>query len=195
MDTMNNHKETVPNQHDNMANPHIRGTLSYEDKVIQKIVGLSIGQIDGLLTVDGGFFSNIAEKLVNTNNKTTGVGVEVGKKQVAVDLSIVAEYGKNIAEIYQEIKKVISKQVNQMTELEVVEVNVDVTDIKTQEQYEKDSVSLQDKATEVAENTAKAVSEESGKVSDTMRDTAKQAQETVRKTQNRAKDASKQRVV
>ncbi|MFT8470843.1 MAG: Asp23/Gls24 family envelope stress response protein [Oenococcus sp.] len=187
MDTINKHKETGPEQTDKTNEPDIRGTLSYEDKVIQKIVGLSIGKIDGLLTVDGGFFSNIAEKLVNTNNKTTGVDVEVGKKQVAVDLSIVAEYGKNIAEIYQEIKKVISKQVNQMTNLEVVEVNVNVTDIKTREQYEKDSVSLQDKASEVAENTGKAVSEQSDKVSD-------KVQDTVRKTQNRAKDASKPRV-
>ncbi|OIL37132.1 stress response regulator Gls24 [Oenococcus oeni] len=187
MDTINKHKETGPQQTSKTTAPQIRGALSYDDKVIQKIVGLSIGQIDGLLTVDGGFFSNIAEKLINTNNKTTGVDVEVGKKQVAVDLSIVAEYGKNIAEIYQEIKKVISKQVNQMTELEVVEVNVNVTDIKTREQYEKDSVSLQDKASEVAENTGKAVSEQSDKVSD-------KVQETVRKTQNRAKDASKPRV-
>ncbi|OIM61438.1 Asp23/Gls24 family envelope stress response protein, partial [Oenococcus oeni] len=103
-------------------NNNIRGVLTYEDKVIQKIVGLSIGSIDGLLTVDGGFFSNIAEKIVNTNDETAGVGVEVGRKQVAVDLSIVAEYGKNIAEIYEEIKKIVAKQVSQMTELEVVEV-------------------------------------------------------------------------
>lgn len=44
------------------------------------------------LTIDGGFFSNIASKLVNTDSTTSGVDVEVGKKQVAADLSIVAEY-------------------------------------------------------------------------------------------------------
>ena len=36
-----------------------------EDKVVQKLLGLALENVDGLLTVDGGFFSNIAEKLVN----------------------------------------------------------------------------------------------------------------------------------
>ncbi len=153
-------------------NNNIRGALTYEDKVIQKIVGLSIGSIDGLLTVDGGFFSNIAEKIVNTNDETAGVGVEVGRKQVAVDLSIVAEYGKNIAEIYEEIKKIVAKQVSQMTELEVVEVNVDVTDIKTREQYEKDAVSLEDRATSAAGTANKTISEQSNKLSGKMKNTA-----------------------
>ena len=51
----------------NTAN--VKGELTYDDKVIQKIVGTAVEQIDGLLTVDGGFFSNIAEKLVNTERK------------------------------------------------------------------------------------------------------------------------------
>ena len=38
-----------------------------------------------------------------------------------------------------------------MTDLEVVEVNVNVVDIKTKEQHEADSVSLQDRVTDVAE--------------------------------------------
>ncbi len=70
----------------------IKGELFFEDKVIQKLIGLALDEIDGLLTIDGGFFSNIASKLVNTDSTTSGVDVEVGKKQVAADLSIVAEY-------------------------------------------------------------------------------------------------------
>ncbi len=40
-----------------------------------------------------------------------------------------------------------------MTDLEVVEVNVNVVDIKTKEQHEADSVSLQDRVTDIAEST------------------------------------------
>ena len=39
----------------------------------------------------GGFFSNLTEKIINTDNVTHGVNVEVGKEQVAVDLNIVVE--------------------------------------------------------------------------------------------------------
>ncbi|WP_369676330.1 Asp23/Gls24 family envelope stress response protein, partial [Enterococcus faecium] len=99
-------------------------------------------EVDGLLTVDGGFFSNVAEKLVNTSDVTSGIDVEVGKKQVAVDLDIVAEYGIDISKLYDKIKNVIVREVKNMTELEVIEVNVNVVDVKTKEQYEKDSTSL-----------------------------------------------------
>ena len=107
-------------------------------KVIKKIIGYAMDNIDGLLTINGGFFSNIAEKLVNTNDVTTGINAEVGKKQVAVDMDVVVEYGKDSRHIYDEIKRIISKDVSEMTHLEVVEVNVNVVDIKTQEQYEED---------------------------------------------------------
>ena len=35
----------------------VKGSLTYEDKVIQKIVGLALESVNGLLSVDGGFFS------------------------------------------------------------------------------------------------------------------------------------------
>ncbi len=43
-------------------------------------------------------------------------------------------------DIYEKIKEVIRKEVAAMTELEVVEVNVTVTDIKTKEQQKEDDV-------------------------------------------------------
>ena len=90
-----------------------------------------------MLAVDGGFLSNLTGKLVNTDDVTSGVGVEVGKQQVAVDLKIVAEYKKYVPDIYKNIKEVVSKEVKGMTDLEVVEVNVDVIDVKTKEQQNK----------------------------------------------------------
>ncbi len=63
----------------------VKGNLTFDDKVIQKIIGIALSEVDGLLTVDGGFFANVAEKLVNTSDVTSGIDVEVGKKQVAVD--------------------------------------------------------------------------------------------------------------
>ena len=142
----------------------VKGELTYENKVIQKIIGFSLENISGLLAVDGGFFSNLTEKLINTDNVTSGVNVEVGKEQVAVDLDVIVEYKKNIPELYQEIKKVITNDISNITDLEVVEVNVNVVDIKTKEQYEADSVSLQDRVTDVAESTGEFASEQLSRV-------------------------------
>ena len=137
----------------------VKGELTYENKVIQKIIGFSLENISGLLAVDGGFFSNLTEKLINTDNVTSGVNVEVGKEQVAVDLDVIVEYKKNIPELYQEIKKVITNDISNITDLEVVEVNVNVVDIKTKEQHEADSVSLQDRVTSAVESTGEFASE------------------------------------
>lgn len=148
----------------------IKGTLTYEDKVIQKIVGLALESVDGLLAVDGGFFSNLTGKLVNTDNVTAGVDVEVGKKQVAVDLKIITEYKKSVPEIYKSMKEIIRKEVAGMTDLEVVEVNVSVIDIKTKAQQEEDEVSLQDKVTDAAQTTNKFTSNQVDKVKDKVED-------------------------
>ena len=130
----------------------IKGELTYEDKVIQKIIGLSLENVPGLLAIDGGFFSNLSEKLVNTDNVASGVNVEVGKEQVAVDLNVIVEYQKNVPELYKKIKEVVVSEISKMT-------NVDVVDIKTKEQHEADSVSLQDRVTGVVESTSEFTSD------------------------------------
>lgn len=131
-----------------MANTEVKeatGKLSFDDKVIQKIVGISLNQIDGLLTVNGGFFSNMAKSIVNTDDVTAGINTEVGQKQVAIDMQIVVEYGKDIHALFKEMKQLVTKEVKSMTGLDVVEFNVDVIDIKSRAEYEADSESLQDK--------------------------------------------------
>ena len=152
----------------------VKGSLTYEDKVIQKIVGLALESVNGLLSVDGGFFSNLTGKLVNTDDVTAGVGVEVGKKQVAVDLKVVTEYKKNVPDIYRKIKDVIRKEVSDMTDLEVVEVNVTVgstvVDIKTKEQQKDDEKSLQDRVVGAAQTTGKFTSDQVDKVKEKVDD-------------------------
>ena len=142
----------------------LKGELTFEDKVIQKIVGISLETIPGLLTINGGFFSNLADKIANNNDVTSGIDVEVGKKEVAVDLDIVAEYGVDISKIYEDIKRVIEKEVKHMTSLEVIEVNVNVVDIKTKEQYEEDSVTVQDKLSDATSEVSDFVSDQTDKV-------------------------------
>lgn len=160
MSNEKNIKETNAKVEEVKQTDAVKGELTYEDKVIQKIIGLSLEKVDGLLAVDGGFFSNLADKIVNTDHVANGVNVEVGKEQVAVDLNVVVEYQKNVPDLYKHIKEVVAEQVSKITDLEVVEVNVNVVDIKTKEQHEADSVSLQDRVTGVVESTGEFASEQ-----------------------------------
>ena len=160
MSNEKNIKETNAKVEEVKQTDAVKGELTYEDKVIQKIIGLSLEKVDGLLAVDGGFFSNLTDKIINTDHVGNGVNVEVGKEQVAVDLNVVVEYQKNVPELYKHIKEVVASQVSKITDLEVIEVNVNVVDIKTKEQHEADSVSLQDRVTGVVESTGEFASEQ-----------------------------------
>ena len=160
MSNEKNIKETNAKVEEVKQTDAVKGELTYEDKVIQKIIGLSLEKVDGLLVVDGGFFSNLTDKIINTDHVGNGVNVEVGKEQVAVDLNVVVEYQKNVPDLYKHIKEVVVSQVSKITDLEVIEVNVNVVDIKTKEQHEADSVSLQDRVTGVVESTGEFASEQ-----------------------------------
>ena len=151
-------------KHDSEQEDSMRGELNYEDKVVQKIIGIAIEQVDGLLSANGGFFSNVAGKLVNTDNVTAGIETEVGKKQVAVDMDIIVEYGKDIEKIFEEMQEVIGKEVKNMTHLDVIEVNANVVDIKTKEEFEKDQETVQDKVTDAAKKTGEFASNQTDKV-------------------------------
>lgn len=167
MTSANNMENTAEHKDDvKKSKADVPGDVTYDDKVIQKIIGNAVAKIDGLLTVDGGFFSNVAEKLVNTDNVTTGIDTEVGKKQVAVDMDIVVEYGRDIPEIVDHIKQVIQEEVKKMTHLEVVEVNIHVADVKTKQEYEEDSETVQDKVTDAAQTTGQFASKQAEKAKD-----------------------------
>ena len=123
----------------------VKGQLTFNDKVIQKIVGHAIENVGGLLGANGGFMANIKNKIVNSDNPTEGVDVEVGKEQVAVDLQIIMEFGHDAQTIYKNIKQVVAQDLAKMTELELVEVNVEVVDIQTNQEFKDGQVSLQDR--------------------------------------------------
>lgn len=172
------------NQSNVQTDQEVKGDLVYDDKVIQKIIGVAIEQIDGLLTVDGGFFSNAAEKLVNTDNVTAGIDTEVGKEQVAVDMDVVIEYGQDITKVASEIRKVIRDEVAKMTHLDVIEVNLHVVDIKTKEEFEQDSETVQDKVTSAAKTTGEFASKQTDKAKDTVNRGTDKAQEKIEENQD-----------
>lgn len=137
---------TASGANTNKDQNQVSGELTFEDKVIQKIIGIALENVAGLLQVDGGFFSNMAERISNSDNVTNGIETEVGKEQVAVDLDVVIEYRKDAEQIYDQIKKVAAEQVKKMTHLDVVEVNVHVEDIKTKEEIEQEKSSDKDQS-------------------------------------------------
>lgn len=141
-----------------MTANEIKTNLTYNDKVIEKIVGHALEEVDGLLAVSGGFFSNLKNNVVNSNSVRDGVSVEVGSEEVAVDLDVVVEYGKDIPQISDKIKEIVAKNVEEMTHLKVVELNTNVVDIRTKEEQEAAEVTVQDRVSKAASKSSEFVS-------------------------------------
>ncbi|HFI0626727.1 TPA: Asp23/Gls24 family envelope stress response protein [Streptococcus suis] len=144
----------------------IKGTVTYADQVIERMIGHALQHVPGLLSISGGFFTGIKNKLINSSDVREGINVEVGSKQVATDLKIVVEYGKDIPEIVETMKSIIGTEVKKMTHLEVVEVNVEVVDIKTREEFEAESVTLQDRVASATQATGEVIGNQASKAGD-----------------------------
>lgn len=112
--------------------------LSFENRVIEKIANYSVSNIEGILELQGNFTSGIKGFFSATGeDQTKGVSAEVGQKEVALDLEVVGEYGKNIPEAFEKAIEKITENVKQMTGLKVVEVNMNVNDIISRAEFER----------------------------------------------------------
>ncbi|GAA4670111.1 Asp23/Gls24 family envelope stress response protein [Gordonia humi] len=110
-----------------------RGRTSIADIVVAKIAGIAAREIDGVYDV-GGTTERVVGKVREvipgaTVSATQGIDVEVGERQAAVDVSIVADYGVAIHQLAAAIRRNVITAIEQMTGLEVTEVNVTVHDV------------------------------------------------------------------
>jgi uncharacterized alkaline shock family protein YloU len=110
-----------------------QGSTSIADTVVSKIAGIATREVSGVYDLGGGatrMVGALRERIPGANtNHAQGVSVEVGEKQAAVDLDIVADYGVAITDLATGIRRNVIAAVERMTGLEVTEVNITVNDV------------------------------------------------------------------
>ena len=108
-----------------------RGNTTISDSVISQIAGMTAQEVDGVhmggsaSRAAGGILSNIT----GSEGQGRGVSVEVGRTEVAIDLTMGVEYGRNILEVVDEVRRRISERIQSLTGLRVTELNATVSDI------------------------------------------------------------------
>ncbi|ADL08069.1 Asp23/Gls24 family envelope stress response protein [Thermosediminibacter oceani] len=102
-----------------------KGSIRIADEVVSIIAGLAATEIEGVAGMSGGIAGGIAEML-GRKNLSKGVKVQVGEKEVAVDLYIIVNYGVRIPEVAWKVQENVKKAIENMTGLSVVEVNIHV---------------------------------------------------------------------
>ncbi|MEV5242643.1 Asp23/Gls24 family envelope stress response protein [Streptomyces cinnamoneus] len=123
--------------------PGDRGRTTIADGVVEKIAGLAAREVMGVHAMGSGFartFGAVRERVPGGGGKsvTRGVKAEVGEVQTALDLEIVVEYGVAIVEVARAVRENVIAAVERMTGLQVVEVNIAVTDVKLPDEEEEE---------------------------------------------------------
>ncbi|RZU63263.1 Asp23/Gls24 family envelope stress response protein [Zhihengliuella halotolerans] len=133
-------KTTEEAQAKESAQPQLEGPLQTEhgtttiaESVVQKLAGIAAREVPGVYamgTAARRAINSLSERIPGSQtNVSGGVSVEKGERQAAIDVSIVVEYGVAIADVAEDIRRSVIQAVEHGTSLEVIEVNVNVTDI------------------------------------------------------------------
>ncbi len=101
------------------------GNVRIANEVVAIIAGLAATEVEGVAGMSGGLAGGIAEML-GKRNLAKGVKVEVGEKEAAIDLFLIVKYGVRIPDVCWNVQQNVSRAIESMTGLKVVEVNVHV---------------------------------------------------------------------
>jgi uncharacterized alkaline shock family protein YloU len=116
-----------------LADETSQGRTTIASSVVQKVAGIAAREISGVHSLGGGVsrtFGALRERIPGAGTAvTSGVAVEVGEKQAAVDIDIVVEYGASIVDLARAVRRNVITAVERITGLEVIEVNIAVNDI------------------------------------------------------------------
>ncbi|MEW2288975.1 Asp23/Gls24 family envelope stress response protein [Streptomyces sp. NPDC047841] len=125
------------------GDPATRGRTTIADGVVEKIAGLAARDVVGVHTMGSGLartFGAVRDRVPGGGKSVTrGVKAEVGEVQTALDLEIVVDYGVAIADVARAVRENVVAAVERMTGLEVVEVNIAVSDVKLPEEEEEET--------------------------------------------------------
>ncbi|MGW0363609.1 Asp23/Gls24 family envelope stress response protein [Streptomyces sp. NPDC002990] len=125
--------------------PAERGRTSIADGVVEKIAGMAAREVAGVHAMGSGSglsrtFGAVRERVPGGAKAAVsrGVKAEVGEVQTALDLEIVVEYGVSIRDVARDVRENVIAAVERMAGLEVVEVNIAVSDVKLPDEEEEE---------------------------------------------------------
>ena len=118
-------------------NIQIEGNKSLGDVVIANevlaiIAGIAATEVEGVHSMDGGWSGQFISKL-GIKDLARGVKVQVKEGEVKVDLSLNMEYGYAIPKVSNLVQDKVSASINNMTGLNVSEVNIRISGVVNKE--------------------------------------------------------------
>ena len=108
------------------------GDVVIADEVLAIIAGIAATEVEGVHSMDGGWSGQFISKL-GIKDLARGVKVQVREGEVKVDLSLNMEYGYAIPKVSDLVQDKVSASINNMTGLNVSEVNNRISGVVNKE--------------------------------------------------------------
>lgn len=103
--------------------------IQISNDVVAVIAGLTASNTSGVSSMSGGITDGWAKR-VGGKNMRKGVSVDIGEVETAVNLRIIVEFGVPIHDVCHRLQKEVKQAIENMTGLQVVEVNVKVEGVE-----------------------------------------------------------------
>lgn len=124
---MNMEQETVKNTQLSQEEEPF-GTVKIADDVVAMIAALAATEVDGVTSMNGNMANELLSR-VGVKGLAKGSKVEIFNKKVKVELAINLEYGFNIPATCQRVQNRVKNSIENMTGLEVTDVNIRISGI------------------------------------------------------------------
>ena len=119
--------------------------IKIADDVIATIAGKAAMEVSGVYSMAGGFAGGISE-VFGKKNYTKGIKVDNSEKGLKIDVNIIVEYGARIPDIAWEVQNKVKTQVESMTGLKGVIVNIHVQGVSVSKKKQENSASSESKS-------------------------------------------------
>lgn len=104
------------------------GEVQIANEVVAIIAGLAATEVSGVTGMVGSLKGDLVE-LLGKKNLSKGVLVDVGEDAIALELSIIVDFGASIPEVSKAVQEKVKSAVETMTGLTVNEVNIRIAGV------------------------------------------------------------------
>ncbi len=109
------------------------GEVKIADEVVAIIAALAATEVEGVASMAGNITNEVIGKL-GIKNLSKGVKVDVLEGVVTVSLALNLKYNYNIMDVTGKVQEKVKNAVENMTGLEVADVNIKVAGIEMEKQ-------------------------------------------------------------
>ena len=147
-------EEVVNVEAENIISESDSKGINISEEVVATIAGMAAQEVKGVASLNA---SGISEVF---GMKTKGVKVQVGEKDTVIDVSLTIDYGARIPDIAWEVQNKVKTQVEGMTGLNVVAVNVHVQGVVMPKKKNQEQAKVEEKPQEEIPEESKSEDKE-----------------------------------